>query len=318
MNSLAQFDKKCSASSGDRIKIYPDILVSAARGKNGGAAKLWTLAKHANRQHANFKGGCGSIPSKALRQYVINELKIKRGTYDQWLIQALHIKLLEHVGDNLKLAGLARAAVILGTKDIKGPAYIPVDLFIKKGWLSWVWRSWLEVHKLLKTERQKLEKPISRMALRELSGISERAQVDYEKKAGVINHAQYAKDTTRPGTPGMVDYINEFERAGKSKAFLNAGEITWRIPNTRETNNKKTELAPKGRSGRANRQLHDLLNISGRDHKLAKARLYNRGEKQTRASLKKNVRQKNRGGQGWTDWIYQAADIKGFWHAIPA
>ena len=311
MNTITHFDKCSSTIPGDRIKIYPDILLSAARGNNGGAAKLWTLAKHAN------PGGCGSIPNKALRQFVINDLKIKRGTYDQWLAQALHVKLLERSGDNLKLAGLARAGVILGAKGIKGPAYIPLDLFIKKGWLSWVWRSWLDVHKLLKTEPQGKEKPISRIALRDLSGISERAQVDYEKKAGVINHAQYAKDTTRPGTPGMVDYINEFEREGKSKAFLNAGEITWRIPNTREVKDQRTKLAPKGRSGRANRQLHDLLNISGQDHILTKARLYNRGEKQAGASLKKNTSNKNKGKPGWM-WIYQAADIKGFWHAIPA
>lgn len=92
MNIINYFDKNTRVRDRGRIKIYPDILLTAARGQNGGAAKLWTLAKFFN------PGGCGVIPNKAFRQFAIKDLKIKRGTYDVWLARALHIKLLNGPG----------------------------------------------------------------------------------------------------------------------------------------------------------------------------------------------------------------------------
>jgi len=305
LNSISDKKENYNTSPGDRVKVYPDILIAASRGLNGGAAKLWILSKHIN------PGGCGSIPSKALRGFVINDLKIKRGVYDVWLHRALAIGLLERKDKNIKIAGLVRAAAIVGAEHVKRPVFIELGKLIKKRWLAWVYAVWLANNKLT-------NRPISRATIKALSGICPRSQLEYERQAGIINHANYAKDTTRPGLQGMVDHINEFERDRiKSKAFLNVSEICWRLPNSREVNDQDITLAPKGRTRRVNSQLKDLLNIGGQDPKNTITRLYCQGDKQTKATLKHIAKQDIKGVPGLPEWVYQAADKKGFWHAIP-
>ena len=301
---IAKHDKSCQDMS--RVKIYPDILIAAARGANGGGARLWTLAKHAN------PGGCGSIPNKALRQYVINDLNIKRGVYDVWLIRALHIGLLERKGKNIKLAGFARAAAILGVDRVGPCKFIRLDRFIKKGWLPWVWAAWIQSHKLE-------GKQISRKTLSDLSGIKERSQRLYSNQAGIITKRHYAKDTTRPGSQGLVDHINEFERDRiKSKAFLNNGEICWRRPNSYET--KGIEAAPNKSLGRINRQLMDLQNNGGQDPKNNRpiVRQNCKTDNQLKKALKEVRRLANKGVEGLPDYLYLKAPQEGFSYAIPA
>lgn len=305
MNIINYFDKNTRVRDRGRIKIYPDILLTAARGQNGGAAKLWTLAKFFN------PGGCGVIPNKAFRQFAIKDLKIKRGTYDVWLARALHIKLFERSGDNLILAGYARAAAILGADRIGRGQYIELKKFLNKGWLSWVYAAWLK-------SRGLEGKQISRKTLEELSGIPARTQRLYSKQAGIRANKHYAKDTTKPGTPGMVEHINEFEREKiKSKAFLNSGEICWRLPNDYET--KDIEAAPKGSLHRINRQLQDLQYNGGRDPETDPfIRLYNKNEKQANRTLKriKGLSSSKYKGEKLPSYIYIQSGIKGFSYAI--
>ncbi len=272
-------------------------MLAAARGKNGGAVRLWFLAK-------NFDiGGCGAIPNKAFRQYVINDLKVKRGTYDVRLSRALKIGLLERQGKYLKLAGYARAAVIVGVKRVKRPAYISLGKFINNGWLAWVWAAWIKSNKLE-------GRPISRKALRIMSGVPERTQREYEKKAGVYNQSNYAKDLTR--SPDQIGDIALFERSG---VFLYQGQITWRLPNSREV--RDIEEAPKGRIRRINSRLKDLYNNGGRDPQAAYVRVYCQSDKQLDMTQKTIRRLGNKDVDGLPDWIYKASSKEGFWCAIP-
>jgi len=293
-----------SSQDSKRLKIYPDIMLAAARQENGGAVRLWFLAKNFNA------GGCGAIPNKALRQYVINDLKVKRGVYDVWLARALHIGIIQRQDTNLKLAGYAAAGVIVGCDRLGRGEYIPLEKFIKKGWLGYVWAAWIKSNKLE-------DRPISRRTMRELSGIAERTQRLYDKQAGIKIQANYAKDTTRAGSKGMVEYINEHERDKiRSKAFLNNGEITWRLPNNYKT--KHIEEAPRGRLGRINNQIKDLSNNGGRDPKDGLfIRRYCKSDKQLKGS-QKNIRKLGIRDIEVPEYIYREANIKGFWHAIPA
>lgn len=299
MSIIANKDKNSQDTK--RIKIYPDLLLTAARGNNGGAAKLWTLAKFFN------PGGCGAIPNKDFRQFAIKDLKIKRGTYDVWLARALHIKLLERSGDNLILTGYARAAVILGVDHVGRPVNIPLEKLIKRGWLSYVWASWLLSHGFT-------DKPISRAALRDLSGVPERNQIEYERKAGVINHSNYAK---HEGVDTKEDFYHLAIEKGRP-VFDHEGQTLERLPNSREIENEHIRTAPKGRTRRVNSLLKDLSVNGGRDPKQTITRKYCRGEKQAEQARKKIGRMANQGIRGLPDFIYQAADKQGFWHAIPA
>jgi len=214
---------------------------------------------------------------------------------------------LERSGDNLKRAGLARAAVILGVEHVKRPVNMPLDKFVKKGWLAWVWAGWLLI-------QGHLDKPISRAALRDLSGIPERTQLEYEKKAGVINHHNFAKHEG-------INTIEQFYDLSIIKGrpiFDYQGQVLERLPNSRELGNEHIQAAPKGRTRRANSRLKDLLNTGGQDHKQTITRRYCQGEKQAEAVLKRITNLKNKGAHSLPGWIYQAADIKGYWHAIPA
>ena len=302
MNSIADLYKDDKSCQDDiRIKIYPDILIAAARGANGGAAKLWALAKHAN------PGGCGSIPNKALRQYVINDLGVWRGTYDVWFARALKIKLLERQDNNIKRTSVARAAVIVGAEHVKRPVYIDLSKFIKTGWLAGVWAAWLISNKLT-------DKPISRAALRVLSGIPGRCQLDYEKLAGVYNRHNYSKHEGI-NTKEAYYYLSQEK---KRPVFDYQGQVMERLPNSREVNDQSITLAPKGRTRRVNSQLKDLLNIGGQDPKNTITRLYCQGDKQTKATLKHIARQDIKGVPGLPEWVHKKANKKGFWHAIPA
>jgi len=285
------------------VKIYPDLIIAGIKGhnKNGGAVKLWTLARHFNQP-----GGCGYIPAKALRHYLINELGVKRGVYDVWLSRALAIGLLERKGNNIKITGLADVAIILSVDQIKRPECIYIGKLIKKHWLAWVWAAWLDSMRLL-------DRPISRAVLRDISGIPERSQVNYERLARVINRANYA---AHEGTESKEAFFNLLMQG--RPVFDNNGQTLERLPNSREFDDSGITLAPEGRTRRANSQLKDLLNIGGRDPKKAIERRYCQGDKQTEATLKKIARRKNNGGLDIRAWIYQASDKKGYWYAIPA
>jgi len=301
MNSIAEIYINEKGESGDRIKIYPDILLKAARNENSGAVRLWFLAKHLNA------GGCGAIPNKALRQYVINDLKVKRGTYDIWLARALHIGIIQRKNKNLLLAGYTKAAAILGVEHVKRPIYIPLENLIKKGWLSWVWAAWL-------LSCGFIDKPISRATLRGLSGIPERNQLEYEKKAGVINHANYAKHR---GAETKEDLYRLLIIEGRP-VFDCEGQTLERLPNSREIENKQIQAAPKGRTRRVNSQLKDLSINGGRDSKQTITRRYCQGEKQADKILKRIGKLRAKDIPGLPDYIYQAANKQGFWRAIPA
>jgi hypothetical protein len=249
-------------------------------------------------------GGCGTIPAKALRDYVINDLKVKRGTYAIWLRAAIEYGFImpEQTGDQeqeyYKLASWGRAAEIAGhDQPLTRAQYLKIGRFIKRGWLAWSFAAWIKSHRLE-------NKQISRKAIRDLSGIPERNQRIYTKQAGIETQAHYAKDPTLPGTQEAVNYVNEYERGKiKSKAFLNNEQITWRRPNSYET--KDIQEAPKGRLSRINRQLKDLLNNGGRDLEDRPIIRENcKSYKQIKASLRRIRDLSNQGRDNLPDLLY--------------
>jgi len=291
---------KSQAALQGKIRILPDILLTAARGKNGGAARLWLLARHFS------PGGSGYIPAKALRRHVINDLQVKRGVYDIWLIRAQAIGLLTRQGINLKITGQAQAAVIVGLERVGDPGYIPVKALINKGWIAEVWAAWIRCKGLEK-------RPISRAAMRGMSGVIERSQRNYERLAKVINRPNYAVDKRRKGG-GWVEYIRENEKRG-AFAIGKAEVLAWRLPNSRAVGDN-TERRGHGRTRRVNAQIADLLVNSGQDPQ-AIARLYCQCDKQVDKAQKK-IKRLGRKGIKTPDWLYQATERVGFWDAIPA
>ena len=267
------------------IRVWPDLLITAEQRSSGGAARLWMIAKHIN------PGGCGVIPTKALRNYAVKGLGIKRAKYDTWLDRADLIGLLSRHGEYIRITGIARAAALLGVDRIRRPVYLDIGALVRPGWFSQVWAAWLKVNGFT-------DQPISRAALRELSGVSERNQRELERRAAVVNRANYAIDANLPAD--NLAGIRDFNHPG---AFRYKNVIAWRLPNSREVN-QDVDIAAKGSTRRTNKRLaswlSDLSNSVGR----ASVRLYNQNDKQLDKTTNKIRRLGCKGADDLPDQVY--------------
>jgi len=271
------------------IRIWPDLLIAANRNGDGGAARLWMIARHIN------PGGCGAIPTKALRNYAVKGLGIKRAKYDTWLDGAIRAGLLSRGDEKIRITGIALSAGLLGLNKIRRPVYLDIGALIRPGWFSQVWAAWLKVYKLT-------GRPISRAKQRELSGVSERNQRELERRAGVVNRANYAIDAnlSADNLAGVREYKNHpgaFAYGYKKKV------IAFRLPNSREVN-QNVNLAAKGSTRRTNKRLAsllpDLLTTVGR----ASVRLYCKTDKQLKETQNKIRRFGRKGIDDLPDQVY--------------
>jgi len=268
------------------IRIWPDMLIKANQNSIGGAVRLWMIAKHINNP-----GGCGVLPTKELKRYAVKGLGIKRALYDTWLNGAILAGLLSKHGDNIRIAGMARAVLLIGLEKIKQPVYINIGALVRPGWFPQVWAAWLKVNGFT-------DRPISRAKLRELSGVSERNQRELERLAGVVNRANYAIDENLPAD--NLAGARDFHHPG---AFRYKNVIAWRLPNSREVN-QDVKIAAKGSTRRTNKRLAFLLSNSSNKAGRDLVRLYNQNDKQLKNTKNKIRRLGRKGADDLPDQVY--------------
>jgi hypothetical protein len=284
------------------MKIYPDILLNAKNETDGGAIRLWSIAKHLN------PGGCGAIPYKSLRKYSLTILKLKRGTFDIWISRAIYRGLITREGKNIKMASVAKVASLYGLKKISRPIYIGIARLINHGWSAYVWNGWLQSAGMM-------NKPRSRYVFETSSGIKPRTQLNYENKSNVINHANYAKHLEE----ASLENCWELKANQGRPIFLYCGkEIYERLPNTRESNIPDLKPASRGRIKRINsdlKRINQVRNLSkyGGQDSLELMRIYCASREQKKSCLAK-IRKLSIQDRKTPDWIYSAGR-KGFWVA---
>lgn len=273
------------------VKIQPEVLLKAARSQNGGAARLFFLAKQFNQS------GSRTIEKSEFMRWLLS-LGISRRVSELWLARALEIGLMTRRDQWLDLAGRARGYMILGCNKIyKQDALIELNKLISKGWQAWVWACYVERFN---------ERPISQAALRGLTDIPERDQREYERRAGVKKVRNIAFDMSRKAD--QLAGTLEFEK--KQNAFNYQGVLAWNMPNSRRVNG--VSYANKGRNRKIQKAINCSCKKEARDNKVLT--IYHHTAEGLKSALNKAKRLSIQGFD-LPDWLYLQTKQERFWSA---
>jgi len=233
MKSITKKLKSDNSRYGGRIKIYPDILLSAARNNKGGAIRLWFLAKHFNNRHYE---GSGLIPRKEFRRWIIKGLKWKAGTYDRYLHEAQKLGVINISGQVYKLAGWHKGAAAAGIYHIGYDELIPLDQFAGKKWLAYSYAAFV------KQLQNGKPRPISAVRLSELTGIPIRTIYHYDNITGINKRANYAH---HPKNTTADQYAEAVLKDGLNMFVDRNNRALQRLPSTRTVPNKAAQTKTK-------------------------------------------------------------------------
>lgn len=211
-----------NTSSGDKtqapelVKIYPEILLAAARVQKAGAVRLWFLAKHYDQP-----GGFGKIPTIEFRRWVIDDLKWKPGTYDRYLNQAEHLGIIERQGNYFRLAAAKYTALAVSCRHVGDPQTIKLKRFAGDRWLPYSYAAFM---------RQFNGQIISARTISELTGIPIRTVYYYERLLGkgIRKQHNYALHASAKSKESIYKLLEQ----GRP-VFDNNGETIERLPNKR-------------------------------------------------------------------------------------
>ena len=216
-------------SDADQVKLFPELLFKAIHAHQLVTAyKLWFLAKRFDQP------GCGFIPAKAFRQHLKN-LGIPRQTITRWLGQAEALGLIVLEGKVYRLCSWQTGAQRAGCERLARPVYVPISVFLRRGWLSHCWAGYLLRFKGL----------VSRETLYKLSGVPLRTQQAYENQAQVINQFNYASYGSVEDNPELAIRLY-----GQDGHYTREGQLRRQLPNSRIISG--VSLANKGRLKQVN------------------------------------------------------------------
>jgi len=157
------------------MKIHPLIGIQAIRTGNAIAWRFWTVVKFLD------KSGGGWVEIDQVRSY-LKSLGIRKQYIDRWERKAVlsEIVSIDKKGERYFYKGIANTAIILQAPKVMTPVILddPSKLFNRQ-WHCIVWACFIE-----SLER---DKPISRQALRDITGVAERTQYKYEQQSGMID-----------------------------------------------------------------------------------------------------------------------------------
>jgi len=235
------------------IKIDPLLLLHAGGNLEGGAVRIWYVARMIDQE------GSGCV-SKASLMTALAELGVSSRAIQRWYRRALDILILKEVhrrsgSIDLVLTGAHKVANALGCRMLAAhPAAIQAASLLKPGWRALVWAAYLTSYEGVRVSRAELER---------LTGISERSQQYYERAVGIEANAQYAVDVESPAD--HLGGVQEFERSYAFPIQLGSGKtaIAYRLPNLYVVPPEKARLLPAGRQKKLQKKLDQLIDHSG-------------------------------------------------------
>jgi len=209
------------------VKIYPEIVLSAARNKNAGAIRLWILGKHFDQS-----SGGGFISSQEFRHFIINDLKWKPGTFDRYLNKAEHLGIIERrgKGNYYRLAAADIAALAVGCEHVGAPETIKLKRFAGKCWLAYTYAAFMRRYNGNDVTNSRI---ISARTISEKTGIPIRTIYHYDRLLGKgikkqRNYAIHAEVKTDE------DFYNlKVEKGRNVFENRNTGQVYERLPNKR-------------------------------------------------------------------------------------
>jgi len=275
-----------------QLFIYSEIILKSRYStgvKNGGnGARLYFLAKDWDLS----KRGC--LLEDLFRSYIVDDLGISDWNYRRWLNSAVELGLISKVTTSrdkrlLILTAYSEACRLLEIDRLKPMQAITIKDLIGKNWQSKLWACFLANYQ---------GNPISRETLFDLSGVKQSTQRNLEKRNSKIrNHHNYAKDTslTKDQLSGYREFVNK-------SAFLHRGQITFRLPDTKEI---KGAITKKYNSTlkHINKQIRSSRFVAGQT-----ARIYCKDDRQ----LKQAERTRDRK----YPLLFLESEHKNFYHAI--
>lgn len=203
------------------VASWPQVALGAARLNGAGGVRAWELARALDRP------GSGWVARKDLLGW-LSRLGVSRSTRNRWVRDAVQLGLLRKARGGAKLlyASLAGAASTFGVADPGQRVLVTARELAARGWKQAAWVGALA----------RFTGPVSRAALRAVTGVDPRSQRNYERRykaraEGLRVLANYAVDGLHDAA--SIDGYREFRR---KYAFVvrTAGseQIAYRLPNT--------------------------------------------------------------------------------------
>jgi len=168
----------------EQIKIWPQMVMSAAQQKLGGAIRVWTFAK------ALDESGSGVADKDSLLAYM-KYLGVPTANRYRWLRSATQSRLLRPVrnGDRVLICGIDTAGRLISAKDIGQRCEIPACFLSGHHWKSKVWDLILTQFK---------NQPVSRASLSQITGVPIRTQIELERFGQVAVNRNWCLMQTDP------------------------------------------------------------------------------------------------------------------------
>lgn len=254
----------------EEIKIWSMVILSADKGNNAGAARIWFVAR------ALDPDGSGKVRRDRLYEY-LDHLGVNPRTRRRWVAAALDLGLFRENkykdgGLVYLMASLGRGASILGCRQMGRPAKVTGFHLVDKGWKAHVWSGFLvTLH----------ERPISQEKRAEITGVDPRTQRNYQSE--IPGHAiqNYSRISVKSED---IQGVNEC--TDKHVFEDENGQVIQRLPDIRIVPLFVARSSPKGRSRKAQRTLNDSLSI-GRQVQSASVRLFCETPKELKAILRR-------------------------------
>jgi hypothetical protein len=170
MFNITEKKEKDNRIDRDRVRLYPEMLLSAAKNGQGGAVRLYFLAKHYDQPK-----GYGLISGIGFRDWVINKLKWTGGTFYRYLSEAEQLGIIERKGKKLRLAAGNYAAEAAGCMHLGPNSLQTIKL---KDLAGKDWRLFTYAAFMVRFNG----KNIATATIEQLTGIPARTIYHYDKK----------------------------------------------------------------------------------------------------------------------------------------
>lgn len=302
-----------------KIKFWPIMGIMANKHNNGGAWRVYVLAKHLDMP------GRGAIAEAELEVYM-TKLRIAPRSWRRWIHQARAMGLLKEISKQdipwYVLASHQAAAIAMGCDYIgTRPAMTDAASLFGPGWRSIVWAAYEQTHQ---------GRPISRQTQENITGVPASTQRAYDNQAHVIRTADYCLTGLSPdhlageqeinGRPGA--FIWKYRKHGKTYE-----QVAYRLPDSRQANHV-ADAINRGRSKKINkaiRQQADRLFIMQQARSSScmsegpYLRIFNKSATEARAQLRKAIKADISQDQGPQEIYLRHRSIKraDLWQAIP-
>jgi hypothetical protein len=237
---------RCAPEFGKPIKFWPLMAINANRRGMGGACRAYILAKSLDLT------GLGSIVYSDLAD-LATQLKIQPKTWHRWVKRAYRLGLFVD-RSRMVLAGYKVAAEIFGCDSVGvRPASISIGHLVSDGWIAYIWSAY---------EQTFNQRPISRDKLNRLTGIPERTQRRWDRRAGVERRPNYnVSKHTADELPGVMEFTEHkgafvfTDKSGKNP------RTAWRLPDIRTAT--AADSLKRGRSRKINKAIAHDETLSG-------------------------------------------------------